>query len=229
MTRRGPCRSTAPAAMSSKLSQEKLVAGAACAVAALAALAYRRLCRKVAALEAKDQMREFAAYYTRGVDRLDPKMILAAFEPDATMDIPNLPQPVPVSEFAVGATDFLKKTLVATQHCVSNAIVVLAPDGKTARSEIYFIAHHWKLVDGEIRNAGVNGRYLDTWTRGDDGVYRICKRKLLYDFQGTLWNDAVKAAADTPDDLVQAPSVARPENLGRRDKDDYSYIHLHGL
>ena len=37
--------------MSSKLSQEKLVAGAACAVAALAALAYRRLCNKVAALE----------------------------------------------------------------------------------------------------------------------------------------------------------------------------------
>ena len=29
--------------------------------------------------------------------------------------------------------------------------------------------------------------------------------------------------------IVQAPPVARPENLGRRDKDDYSYIHLHGL
>ena len=211
--------------MSSKLSQEKLVAGAACAVAALAALAYRRLCNKVAALEAKDQMREFAAYYTRGVDRLDPKMILAAFEPDATMDIPNLPQPVPVSEFAVGATDFLKKTLVATQHCVSNAIVVLAPDGKTARSEIYFIAHHWKNVDGQVVNAGVNGRYLDAWTKGADGVFRIAKRKLLYDFQGALWNKAVEDAAKN-DGLASKPSVARPENIGSRDASDYSYLHL---
>ena len=214
--------------MANTSTRERCLVAAAAGAAGVALILYRRLAKRVAECEARAQIAEYAAYYTRGIDRLDPAMVRRPFTADALIDVPNLPAPVPVSEFAVGATNFLGKTLVATQHCVSNAVVHFPAPG-AARSEIYFIAHHWKLVDGEIRNAGVNGRYLDTWTRGDDGVYRICKRKLLYDFQGTLWNDAVKAAADTPDDLVQAPSVARPENLGRRDKDDYSYIHLHGL
>ena len=204
---------------------EKLAVAGACAVGGAILLALRRMARKIADLDARDQIEEFAAFYTRGIDRLDPEMIRAAFEPDATLDVPNLPHPVPVKEFSVGATDFLRKTLVATQHCVSNAIVVLGADGTTARSEIYFIAHHWKVIDGTVQNAGVNGRYLDEWTKGADGVFRIAKRKLLYDFQGALWNESVKAASEN-DGLVQAPQVAREENIGVRDKTDYSYGHL---
>ena len=204
---------------------EKLAVAGACAVGGAILLTLRRMARKIADLEARDQIKEFAAFYTRGIDRLDPEMIRAAFEPDATLDVPNLPHPVPVKEFSVGATDFLRKTLVATQHCLSNAIVVLGADGTTARSEIYFIAHHWKVIDGTVQNAGVNGRYLDEWTKGADGVFRIAKRKLLYDFQGALWNESVKAASEN-DGLVQAPQVAREENIGVRDKTDYSYGHL---
>ena len=64
------------------------------------------------------------------------------------------------------------------------------------------------------------------WTRCADGALRISKRKLLYDFQGALWNESVKAAAENSDGLVQPPSVARPENHGKRDRTDYSYGHL---
>ena len=142
----------------------RLAGAAGAGAVAVAAYLYRKLARRVAEVEARAQIMEYAALYTRGIDRLDAAMVRRPFTAHALIDVPNLPEPVPVAEFSVGATNFLGKTLVATQHCVSNAIVTFGPGLRTASSEIYFIAHHWKLVDGEVVNAGVNGRYLDEWT-----------------------------------------------------------------
>ena len=197
------------------------VAGACAAVL----VAVWRLWRRVADLEARDQMKEFASYYTRGIDRLDADLIQRAFLAGATVDIPNLPTAVPVAELSVGVIDFLGKQCVMTQHCLSNHVFVFAADRAAARSEIYFVANHWKLIDGVIQNAGVNGRYLDEWTKGADGVFRIAKRKLLYDFQGALWNESVEAGAKAGGHY-QKPNVARPANIGSRDKNDFSYQHL---
>ncbi|KAJ8601715.1 hypothetical protein CTAYLR_003191 [Chrysophaeum taylorii] len=192
-------------------------------------LAYKvwKQSKEVFELKAREQMKEFAALYTRGLDRLDPDLIKAAFVEGGMMDIPNLEKPVPVAQFCIGATDFLKKSLVASMHAVSNFHVVFASDMKSAKSSIYFVANHFKVIDGAVVNAAVYGRYCDTWVN-DRGVFKITYRKLIYDFQGTEWTKAIEAAKkDTS--LKQLPGVARHENLGVRDKSDYDYAHLSWL
>lgn len=209
------------------MSKYALVAVAGVTALSVAALfrlvkAQGRLLREAVA---RLQIAEFAALYTRGIDRLDPELIRSPFTEDGVMDIPNLPEPVSIKDFSMGATDFLKKTLVASMHNVSNAHVVFSEDFETAKSSIYFIANHFKIVGKEVKNAGVYGRYCDTWVRGkSDGVFRIKYRKIIYDFQGSDWT---KAIDEVGDDLVQKPQVARHENLGLRgDKNDYDYGHI---
>mmetsp|Transcript_9951 Transcript_9951/g.25290 ORF Transcript_9951/g.25290 Transcript_9951/m.25290 type:complete len:126 (+) Transcript_9951:3-380(+) len=110
-------------------------------------------------------------------------------------------------------------------HNFSNPFVVFAADMSTAESSIYFIANHFKVIDGRVQNATVYGRYCDSWQMCDDGKFRISYRKLLYDFQGDDWNKAIEAAKNNAD-LSHKPSVARHENLGTRDKADYDYAHI---
>lgn len=174
---------------------------------------------------ARLQIAEYAALYTRGIDRLDPELIRLPFVEDGVMDIPNLPEPVSVKDFSMGATDFLKKTLVASMHNVSNVHVCFSEDFESAKSSIYFIANHFKIVGREVKNAGVYGRYCDSWVRSKkDGVFRIKYRKIIYDFQGSDWTKAIEQVGD---DLLQKPQVARHENLGLRDdKNDFDYGHI---
>lgn len=191
-------------------------------------LLYRKVTQQAGYLcevAAKQQILEFAALYTRGIDRLDPELVRQPFTEDGVMDIPNLAKAVSVKEFSVGATDFLGKTLVASMHNISNAHIVFSPDFATAQSSIYFIANHFKIIDGKVVNAHVYGRYCDTWVNCD-GTFKIKYRKLLYDFQGDDWNKAIEEANKDDVDLKQRPSVARHENLGVRDKSDYDYSRI---
>lgn len=184
--------------------------------------AQARLLREAAA---RQQMSEFAAMYTRGLDRLDPELIRLPFTEDGMMDIPNLQTPVSVKDFSFGATDFLGKRLVSSMHNLSNSYYVFSADFTSAQSSIYFIANHFKLQEGTVINAGVYGRYCDSWVACPDGKFRIKYRKLIYDFQPEEWTKAIDVAK-TDGSLVQKPSLARHENLGVRDKSDFDYKQI---
>ena len=114
----------------------------------------------------------------------------------------------------------MRKECVATQHCLSNQLVLVAEDGRSAVSEIGFIAHHWKrdAATGEVKNAGSNGRYLDKWRLCDDGVFRIYHRVLLYDNESKMWDQSM--AEQEAQDLKVRP---RPESFGIHGMDDVSY------
>ena len=184
----------------------------------------RKLKRKVDEVAAREQMMEFLALYTRGIDRLDPEILKMPFTEDATMDVPNLDRLEPIAAFAVGATGFLRATLVCSMHNVTNLHVVFSKNFQCAKSECYFIAHHLKNVDGKIVNATVLGRYCDTWVN-KHGTFYIKTRKLLYDFQEASWNKTV-AAAQTDDNVKAKPIQARKSHMGTRDKSDFMYDHI---
>ena len=185
---------------------------------------YRELRRSVDESKARLQMMEFASLYTRGIDRLDPVLVKKPFTEDATMDIPNLDRLEPVAAFAVGCTGFLRHSLVCSMHNVSNGHVSFSTDFRSAKSEMYFIANHFKKIDDKVVNATVYGRYCDTWVN-KNGTFYICKRKIVYDFQDQSWNKAVKQA-QADDNIKSKPVEARLSNMGTRDKSDILYEHL---
>mmetsp|Transcript_14930 Transcript_14930/g.19776 ORF Transcript_14930/g.19776 Transcript_14930/m.19776 type:complete len:219 (+) Transcript_14930:155-811(+) len=202
-----------------------VVCSAALGATAIVGILYRQLRRRIKELEAREQMREYAALYTRGIDRLDPVLVRAPFTHDAIMDIPNIDKDLPIAEFSVGATNFLGKSLVSSLHNITNSHIIFDKSMKTAKSETYFIANHFKIIDGSVVNAAVYGRYCDIWVQTNDGIFKIIRRKILYDFQGSDWNKTVKEAQSN-EEIKQKPIEARASNLGSRDKNDFSYSFI---
>jgi len=147
------------------------------------ALAWRGDRKELRRLAAAEQIRYSAALYARAVDRLDAELLKLPFAEDAragvyasargeggpprrrsfldatpaqaAIDIPNLPAPVSRDVFARECVAFLGNKCVATQHCLCNPLVKVAPDGSSAVSEIHFVAHHWtRDASGDVRDAG---------------------------------------------------------------------------
>ena len=129
------------------------------------------------------------------------------------------------AKFAFECTNYMKNNMVATQHCLCNFIVNVSKDGKTAVSEIGFTAHHWKNVDGCVKDAGSNGRYLDKWTLCPDGNFRICERTLIYDMESRLWDAMMKAetAKTGKGERITEQIESRQDLVGKHSMEDISY------
>ena len=130
-------------------------------------------------------IRDAAARYCHGVDRLDGDWMKSAYWPEATDDH---------GTFVGNAWAFVDRCMVSqarfrsTLHCILNHSIELAPDGVTANGEIYNVTYLFP-IDGA---AWIwVGRYLDHYEkRGDE--WRILRRVCVH--EGTSQLPATPAA-----------------------------------
>lgn len=125
------------------------------------------------ALPPHEQIRQVAARYARGVDRLDVATMQSAYWPGAIDDH---------GVFIGDAMAFCERVVTTharfewTMHCILNHWIELADD-TTAHGEIYNVTHCRSIVDGEPVHDTWWGRYLDRYERrGDEWriIHRVC-------------------------------------------------------
>lgn len=120
--------------------------------------------------------------YCRGIDRLDPAAVLAAFHPGAML-VDYGPEPMTVEAFADYAVGALERRYRATQHRISNTTI--EQDGETALVETYVLAFHLESHEadaGPDRLHTFNGRYIDRFESRAGGPWLIASRTLRVDW-----------------------------------------------
>lgn len=134
--------------------------------------------------DARRQISTALLSYTRGIDRLSARDVLAAFHPGAMLHGYGSAEPMPVEAFADYAVQALGERYVATQHRLSNTRIEFADDGSSALVESYVEASHAEPAadDGSQRLHIFAGRYIDRCSPGDDGTWRIGERTLRNDW-----------------------------------------------
>ncbi len=139
--------------------------------------------------------------YMRGQDRLLPALQLEAFHPDARADCGLFAGTA--AEYVEFAQGFLGN-LKSSHHLIGQ--VDIQVDGDSATGEVYFIAHHRLVEDGDEKDLFVSGRYQDRYEDRGDG-WKIAERREIVDWART------DPAADGF--LAENPSII----LGRRGED----------
>ena len=131
--------------------------------------------------DAEKQIVDCLLSYTRGIDRLDPDAILAAFHPGALLEGYQVDALVPIEDFALPVIERLRKRYSSTQHRLSNTKIDFNDDGAIAES--YILAYHVQPADEDNpeRLWTFSGRYID-YFEDRDGQWRIAKRFLRADW-----------------------------------------------
>ena len=131
--------------------------------------------------DAEKQIVNCLLSYTRGIDRLDPDAILAAFHPGALLEGYQVDALVPIEDFALPVVERLRKRYSSTQHRLSNTKIDFNDDGAIAES--YILAYHVQPADEDSpeRLWTFSGRYID-YFEDRDGQWRIAKRFLRADW-----------------------------------------------
>lgn len=123
-------------------------------------------------LSDREQIRDAAMRYCRGVDRLDAVCMKSAYWPEAIDEHGG---------FVGNAHDFADYCMTAhlkwswTMHSIYTHQIELDDDGAGASGEIYNITHLCRAQTGAIDTW--YGRYLDRYEkRGDDWriIHRVC-------------------------------------------------------
>ncbi len=131
-------------------------------------------------LQAKEDIRELALLYCRGVDRKDPALLRSLYTEDGT-DTHGDTFDGPAGAYV----DFLEQSFPYIRysgHHVCNHLVSV--DGDEAQGEVYALAYH-------IIPDGADGwqedfmcvRYLDRYRRCADGRWRFAARLVSYDLR----------------------------------------------
>lgn len=136
--------------------------------------------KELAALIAKEKIRELALLYSRGVDRKDPALLRTLYTADAT-DTHGDTFDGPAGEYV----DFLEQAFPYMRysgHHICNHLISV--DGDEGEGEVYAIAYH-VIPDG---NDGWQEdlmcvRYLDRYRRESDGRWRFASRVVTYDMR----------------------------------------------
>lgn len=157
-------------------------------------------------LIAKDAIRDLAARYMRGQDRLDRELQMATFWPDSTTDYGIFKGSGP--DFVNFAQDLLTEHL-ANQHIIGQHLIEV--EGDRAFGEVYYYAFHRIVQDGEPWDMLICGRYVDRYEKRG-GEWRFAHRSELVD-----WARKEPAA-----DAFLATDLAACL-LGRHDTRDLSY------
>jgi hypothetical protein len=126
---------------------------------------------RVAALLDKQEIREVVLRYCRGIDRMDQDLVRSCYHPDATDEHGSFFGGV--DEYVAFAWKLMPR-YDATMHFVGNVLIEL--EGDAARSEAYCIAHHRSASGVPAHNLATGCRYIDTFERREDRVWRIAKR-----------------------------------------------------
>ena len=162
--------------------------------------------------DAEKQIVDCLLSYTRGIDRLDPGAILAAFHPGALLEGYQVDAFVPIEDFALPVVERLRKRYSSTQHRLSNTKIDFNNDGAIAES--YILAYHVQPADGGSpeRLWTFSGRYID-YFEDRDGQWRIAKRFLRADW----------TRIETIDEKMPNKFIA-----GSRDESDPIYGQISG-
>lgn len=134
--------------------------------------------QKVSELSSHDQIRQVAARYSRGVDRLDGDLMKSAYWADATDDH---------GVFVGNAMDFCDRVItshqrfIATMHCVMNHAIEVDETAGTGNGEIYNVTYVFREDAGRKLLETWWGRYLDTYERRGD-EWRIKARICVHEF-----------------------------------------------
>lgn len=163
---------------------------------------------ELAALVAKEAIRDCLLRYARGVDRVDEELIRSAFHPDATDH-----------HGAVDGTpaDFLAWWLPqqdareSTAHYLANTMIDLDLDGGQAHCETYYLCVI--KLKGDDTATMTGGRYVDRFERRETG-WRIAERVVTADW-GMRGDGSPTSGllAATPGARSRAdPSYQRPLN-----------------
>ena len=155
----------------------------------------------------------------RGVDRLDAEVFDRYFGADMTMAFGAVEVPGPA--FAQVSRGDAPNRL-ATQHAVSNVVVVVDGDRAMAETLLLGVVAYREGFGPAFIDASSSGlgglmmsgcRYLDDWVRGTDG-WALERRVLVQEWTGRFDDSAIPALAD------------RADAVGRRDREDPSYARL---
>ena len=165
----------------------------------------------LATLLAKDAIRDLAARYMRGQDRLDRALQLSTFWPQSTTDYGIFKGSGP--EFVDFAQAMLAEHL-ANQHLIGQHLIEYDPAmPDVAFGEVYYYAFHRVLEGGQPYDMVICGRYIDRYERRGD-EWRFAHRSELVDW----------ARKEPASDAFLSTDVAACL-LGRHDMKDRSYDH----
>jgi hypothetical protein len=157
-------------------------------------------------LVAQQEIRDVLIRYTRGIDRMDPDLVLSCYWPGAHDDHGAFQGTA--EDFAVWVRDVLAHFDV-TMHFIGNQLVEV--EGDAAHAESYCVAYHRRQArDGQQGHDLVIGlRYVDRLEQRD-GEWRIADRRCVFDW--------------TRQDPIGAEWALPPEALrGARDRNDPVY------
>lgn len=117
--------------------------------------------------------------YCRGVDRCDAALVASVYHPDGTDDHGSF---VGLgTDFAVYATDALRRHALATSHVIGDSLYAVVDDTTVDVETQVMAVHRCADVDGGEYLERFGGRYFDRFEfRG--GVWRIADRKLTWDW-----------------------------------------------
>lgn len=146
-------------------------------------------------LIAKEQIRELAMLYSRGVDRKDAALLRSLYTDDGTDTHGDT-----YDGDAKGYVDFLEQAFPHIRysgHHICNHLISV--DGDTGEGEIYALAYHL-FSDGQggwIEDV-MCVRYLDHYRKCSDGRWRFSKRVVTYDMRKQSPSDASVADGEDP-------------------------------
>jgi hypothetical protein len=129
-----------------------------------------------ARLSAHDQIRQVAARYSRGVDRLDLATMQSAYWPEAIDDH---------GVFVGNAMEFCERVVStharfeSTMHCVMNHWIAMVDD-TTAHGEVYNVTYLRSIVDRTTMLDTWWGRYVDRY-ECRSGEWRIIHRICVHE------------------------------------------------
>ena len=128
---------------------------------------------------AKQEIKELACRYSRGLDRLDAELLHSVFFEDAYCEYGfyNGP-PAAFIEFAMIAL----QDHAANHHMIGNVLIEV--EGDEAFGEVYFNAYHKVPAESGFEDVTIAGRYLDRYEKRD-GVWKIAYRSERNDWSRT--------------------------------------------
>lgn len=152
-------------------------------------------------LIAKDEIRELALLYSRGVDRKDGPLLRTLYTEDATDTHGDT-----FDGSAKDYVDFLERSfpyMPYSGHHVCNHLISV--NGNEGNGEVYAIAYHI-IPDGKggwLEDL-MSVRYIDNYRKEHDNRWRFAKRVVTYDMR----NRRPIAAPDTNKVADGDPSYA---------------------
>ncbi len=155
---------------------------------------------EIAAMLAREAIRELVWRYCRAIDRRDFDALRTLYHDDA-IDDHGAAFCGPAQEFIDRLPEIMAPLDVAV-HFVANMRIELR--GHQAEGEIYSLVCHRMAVDGQAQDILIGGRYLDRYENRGDG-WRFLRRKIVLD-----WNAVRPTQCDWQHPMFDGVPLGRP-------------------